>query len=248
MSGLRVATFCAEPTSPSVQAFGMAHVTPDYINSYWATEHGGIAWTQPYGNADFPLKPDTHAWPLPWIVGDVWVEDCGRGASHDAPFARDGERRRAVAARRGRRERRDRHRRALSVSGAHDLGRCGQFPRADGRVAGGWRGDAARAGQTATGGAGAARGPIRRAISRSGTKTARSASRPQRRCDQRLGPPHGHRGDRGRDPARQGARSGLAGRQCAGGRRAAPREGADPARLRRARRGAQAQPRRPHAG
>ena len=45
MSSLRVATFCAEPTSPAVQAFGMAHVTPQYINSYWATEHGGIAWT-----------------------------------------------------------------------------------------------------------------------------------------------------------------------------------------------------------
>ena len=75
LSGLRVATFCAEPTSPSVQAFGMAHVTPQYINSYWATEHGGIAWTHFYGNADFPLAADAHTYPLPWIVGEVWVED-----------------------------------------------------------------------------------------------------------------------------------------------------------------------------
>ena len=75
LSDLRVATFCAEPTSPSVQVFGMAHVTPQYINSYWATEHGGIAWTHFYGNADFPLKADAHTYPLPWIVGDVWVED-----------------------------------------------------------------------------------------------------------------------------------------------------------------------------
>ena len=75
LSSLRVATFCAEPTSPAVQAFGMKEITPDYINSYWATEHGGIAWTHFYGNADFPLKPDAHAWALPWIVGDVWVED-----------------------------------------------------------------------------------------------------------------------------------------------------------------------------
>ena len=75
LSGLRVATFCAEPTSPSVQAFGMAHVTPQYINSYWATEHGGIAWTHFYGNPDFPLQADAHTYPLPWIVGDVWVED-----------------------------------------------------------------------------------------------------------------------------------------------------------------------------
>ena len=72
MGALRVATFCAEPTSPSVQAFGMQHVVPQYINSYWATEHGGIAWTHFYGNRDFPLKPDAHAYPLPWIVGDVW--------------------------------------------------------------------------------------------------------------------------------------------------------------------------------
>ncbi|MBV8971723.1 MAG: AMP-binding protein, partial [Sphingomonadaceae bacterium] len=75
LSRLRVATFCAEPTSPAVQAFGMEHVTRQYINSYWATEHGGIAWTHFYGNDDFPLRPDAHAYPLPWIVGDVWVED-----------------------------------------------------------------------------------------------------------------------------------------------------------------------------
>ncbi len=88
MSGLRVATFCAEPVSPSVQAFGMEHVTPRYINSYWATEHGGIAWTHMFGNDDFPLRPDAHAYPLPWIVGDVWVEDEDAGATGDVPFAR----------------------------------------------------------------------------------------------------------------------------------------------------------------
>ena len=82
LSGLRVATFCAEPTSPAVQSFGMANITPQYINSYWATEHGGIAWTHFYGNADFPLRPDAHTYPLPWIVGEVWVEDEG-GASGD---------------------------------------------------------------------------------------------------------------------------------------------------------------------
>ncbi len=87
ISGLRVATFCAEPTSPSVQKFGMDHVTPQYINSYWATEHGGIAWTHFYGNTDFPLKADAHAYPLPWIAGDVWVEDADAPASV-APFSR----------------------------------------------------------------------------------------------------------------------------------------------------------------
>lgn len=90
MGALRVATFCAEPTSPSVQAFGMEHVVPQYINSYWATEHGGIAWTHFYGNADFPLKADAHAYPLPWIIGDVWVEDADAALSA-TPFARAGE-------------------------------------------------------------------------------------------------------------------------------------------------------------
>jgi acrylyl-CoA reductase (NADPH)/3-hydroxypropionyl-CoA dehydratase/3-hydroxypropionyl-CoA synthetase len=75
MSSLRVATFCAEPTSPSVQQFGMQLMTPQYINSYWATEHGGIVWTHMYGNPDFPLRPDAHTYPLPWIGADVWVAE-----------------------------------------------------------------------------------------------------------------------------------------------------------------------------
>ncbi|WP_448188105.1 AMP-binding protein [Azospirillum sp. sgz301742] len=74
-STLRVATFCAEPTSPAVQAFGMAVMTPQYINSYWATEHGGIVWTHPYGNPDQPLRADAHTYPLPWVMGDVWVTE-----------------------------------------------------------------------------------------------------------------------------------------------------------------------------
>jgi acrylyl-CoA reductase (NADPH)/3-hydroxypropionyl-CoA dehydratase/3-hydroxypropionyl-CoA synthetase len=75
LSSLRVATFCAEPTSPSVQQFGMQLITPWYINSYWATEHGGIVWTHFFGNPDFELRADAHAWPLPWIEGQVWVAD-----------------------------------------------------------------------------------------------------------------------------------------------------------------------------
>ncbi|MFZ9667123.1 MAG: AMP-binding protein [Steroidobacteraceae bacterium] len=74
-ASLRVATFCAEPTSPVVQQFGMELVTPWYTNSYWATEHGGIVWTHMFGNADFPLRADAHTYPLPWIMGDVWLAD-----------------------------------------------------------------------------------------------------------------------------------------------------------------------------
>jgi acrylyl-CoA reductase (NADPH)/3-hydroxypropionyl-CoA dehydratase/3-hydroxypropionyl-CoA synthetase len=109
LSSLKVATFCAEPVSPAVQAFAMEHVVPWYINSYWATEHGGIVWTHFYGNGDFELRPDAHTYPLPWIIGDVWVEDAEAGAAPDpaiAPLSSRRKRRRALAARRrGRRAR-----------------------------------------------------------------------------------------------------------------------------------------------
>jgi acrylyl-CoA reductase (NADPH)/3-hydroxypropionyl-CoA dehydratase/3-hydroxypropionyl-CoA synthetase len=74
-SSLRAATFCAEPVSPSIQKFGMELLTPQYINSYWATEHGGIVLTHFYGSDDFPLRADAHTFPLPWVFADVWVPE-----------------------------------------------------------------------------------------------------------------------------------------------------------------------------
>ncbi len=93
LASLRVATFCAEPVSPSVQAFGMQLMCPWYSNSYWATEHGGIVFTHFYGNEDFPLQPDAHTYPMPWIAGDVWVPDGEPDASGRLPWraAEDGE-------------------------------------------------------------------------------------------------------------------------------------------------------------
>ncbi|MCP5008983.1 MAG: acetate--CoA ligase, partial [Aestuariibacter sp.] len=96
MSSLKVATFCAEPTSPSVQEFAMALMTPQYINSYWATEHGGIVWTHPYGNAEMPLRADAHTYPLPWIFGDIWIpegvaDENGRVAYRSADCEEKGE-------------------------------------------------------------------------------------------------------------------------------------------------------------
>ncbi len=87
LSTLRVCTFCAEPTSPTVQQFGMDLLAPWYINSYWATEHGGIAWTHFYGNGDYPLRADAHTYPLPWIVGDVWAESAADDVNPEAPLA-----------------------------------------------------------------------------------------------------------------------------------------------------------------
>lgn len=93
LSSLRVATFCAEPVSHAVQAFGMELMTPQYINSYWATEHGGIVWTHFYGNTDFPLRSDAHTYPLPWIAGDVWLPDGDAQSDGRLPWRRadDGE-------------------------------------------------------------------------------------------------------------------------------------------------------------
>ncbi len=95
-ASLRVATFCAEPTSPVVQQFGMELVTPWYINSYWATEHGGIVWTHLYGNGDFPLRADAHTYPLPWVMGDVWIADsepdsAGKVTARSASVGEKGE-------------------------------------------------------------------------------------------------------------------------------------------------------------
>jgi acrylyl-CoA reductase (NADPH)/3-hydroxypropionyl-CoA dehydratase/3-hydroxypropionyl-CoA synthetase len=70
-------------------------MTRQYINSYWATEHGGIVWTHFYGNPDFPLNPDTHTYPLPWVFGDVWVaqgtDKQGRQIYRSADFEEKGE-------------------------------------------------------------------------------------------------------------------------------------------------------------
>ena len=93
LSSLRVSTFCAEPVSASVQQFGMELMCPQYINSYWATEHGGIVWTHFYGNAEFPLRADAHTYPLPWIEGEVWTPDGEPDADGRLPWRRtdDGE-------------------------------------------------------------------------------------------------------------------------------------------------------------
>jgi acrylyl-CoA reductase (NADPH)/3-hydroxypropionyl-CoA dehydratase/3-hydroxypropionyl-CoA synthetase len=127
LSSLRCATFCAEPTSPPVQAFGMANIVPWYANSYWATEHGGIAFTHFFGNQDFPLRPDAHTWALPWVLGDVWVEDSEAPGGHRP--AQDGEKGEIVIA-------------APYPYLARTIwGDAESFRVENGSVAGAWRGD-----------------------------------------------------------------------------------------------------------
>jgi acyl-coenzyme A synthetase/AMP-(fatty) acid ligase len=82
---LRLGIFCAEPVNQVVHSFATQHVTPNYVNCYWATEHGGIIFGLPYekGRA---VTPDTSTRPLHWIAADVLV-------SLEEPFQRaeDGE-------------------------------------------------------------------------------------------------------------------------------------------------------------
>ncbi|WOJ95604.1 AMP-binding protein [Congregibacter brevis] len=72
MNGVRVATFCAEPVSPAVQQFGMDRICAHYINSYWATEHGGMVFSCPGGGFN-DLQADAKTWPLPWIQAEVRI-------------------------------------------------------------------------------------------------------------------------------------------------------------------------------
>jgi acrylyl-CoA reductase (NADPH)/3-hydroxypropionyl-CoA dehydratase/3-hydroxypropionyl-CoA synthetase len=72
MRGVKVATFCAEPVSPAVQQFGMDRICEHYINSYWATEHGGMVFSCPWGDSK-DLQADAKTWPLPWIQAEVRI-------------------------------------------------------------------------------------------------------------------------------------------------------------------------------
>ncbi|MEE4661841.1 MAG: AMP-binding protein, partial [Halieaceae bacterium] len=92
MSKLHAGTFCAEPVSPAVQQFAMDRICQHYINSYWATEHGGIVFSCPWG--DFkPLSADAKTWPLPWIQAEVRVatETDANGRATQWRLAEEGE-------------------------------------------------------------------------------------------------------------------------------------------------------------
>ncbi|MEM8564530.1 MAG: AMP-binding protein, partial [Pseudomonadota bacterium] len=92
VSNLRTGTFCAEPVSPSVQQFAMNRICSHYINSYWATEHGGIVFSCPWGGYK-PLAADAKTWPLPWIQAEVRIatETDADGGATAWRLAEDGE-------------------------------------------------------------------------------------------------------------------------------------------------------------
>ena len=73
---LRVATFCAEPVSAEVHAYAQTHVTKRFINSYWATEHGGVVFSRDVSKPirETKFEPDTKTYPLPWVRCAVAAE------------------------------------------------------------------------------------------------------------------------------------------------------------------------------
>jgi acyl-coenzyme A synthetase/AMP-(fatty) acid ligase len=69
-SCLRCATFCAEPVSVEVHRYAHAHITDNFVNSYWATEHGAIVFSRDVTSGAAGVAkpaPDTRCWPLPWV-------------------------------------------------------------------------------------------------------------------------------------------------------------------------------------
>lgn len=76
LSSLKWGTFCAEPVSLDAQEFAVRHLCKNFMNSYWATEHGGIVFSRPLNK---PILPDTRTYALPWIVADVDPPDTELG-------------------------------------------------------------------------------------------------------------------------------------------------------------------------
>lgn len=64
---------CGEPLNPELHCIASRVLCPNFINSYWSTEHGAICLSHPYGNADAPLRRDTHMRPMPWVQAQIWL-------------------------------------------------------------------------------------------------------------------------------------------------------------------------------
>ena len=90
VTSLRRGCFCAEPLTAGVHAFAHAHLCPDFINCYWATEHGGIVFGRTCASSEasdepkLQLRADARSWPLPWVDPLVTVSegDGWRCAAH----------------------------------------------------------------------------------------------------------------------------------------------------------------------
>ena len=73
----------------AVQDFAMRNLVQNYINSYWASEHGGMVFTRMHGCEEQVLRPDAHTFALPWVVATVMVEtETTTGATEFKPAPR----------------------------------------------------------------------------------------------------------------------------------------------------------------
>ena len=75
LKSLRIATFCAEPVNKEVHTFAKKYVCPNFINSYWATEHGGIVWSLDIEHQTSSTTRSPNNYPLPWIHAKVVNEE-----------------------------------------------------------------------------------------------------------------------------------------------------------------------------
>ena len=76
VSSLKIGSFCAEPVNNEVLCFAQDKLCSNFINSYWATEHGGIVWiVYDSQHIQKTLLPTTHNYPLPWIDACIQVRD-----------------------------------------------------------------------------------------------------------------------------------------------------------------------------
>ena len=70
-SSLKIASFCAEPVNAEVHHFASENICTNFVNSYWATEHGGIVWSHCYSDINSNNPTTTKNKPLPWIEATV---------------------------------------------------------------------------------------------------------------------------------------------------------------------------------
>lgn len=75
LSSLRIGCLCCENSSTRILEFAREYLTPFFINSYWATELGSIAFGGFYGNPDMRLKAAGGILPMPWVKTEIRIPE-----------------------------------------------------------------------------------------------------------------------------------------------------------------------------
>jgi acrylyl-CoA reductase (NADPH)/3-hydroxypropionyl-CoA dehydratase/3-hydroxypropionyl-CoA synthetase len=56
-----------------MQKLGMSTLCPNYINTYWSSEHGSIVLGHAFGDADHAVTGNARMFAMPWVDAEVWV-------------------------------------------------------------------------------------------------------------------------------------------------------------------------------